>query len=67
MIHRSYLVHPCEKEEKGGCSDICKKNGLSVTCSCPEEYELMEDKKTCKKGMIMIICISNQIIVGMKH
>ena len=42
-------VHPCDKEANGGCSHTCNKEGDKSSCACPEEYEMTDDGKTCKK------------------
>lgn len=50
------LVHPCDKESKGGCEQVCNKVGSKAECSCNEGYVLEKDLngvelKTCKKGL----------------
>ena len=47
----SILVHPCDKPNKGGCSQLCNKRKEWHVCSCKAGFLLAEDKKTCKKGM----------------
>ena len=45
------LVHPCDKETKGGCDQICVKNGEKHTCACnAPEFKLGDDGKKCDKG-----------------
>ena len=47
----SALVHPCDKKTKGGCDQICEKNGEAAKCACKEpEFKLAEDTKSCEKG-----------------
>ena len=41
-------VHVCDREDNGGCSHKCEKQGKTGVCKCPEHMELKEDKKTCK-------------------
>ena len=46
-------VHPCDKETKGGCDQICNKDGDDAVCSCNEpDYKLGEDGKSCEEGDI---------------
>ena len=48
-----YLVHPCDKPNKGGCDQRCNKDGDQFNCSCkPIDYILAEDRKSCTKGNI---------------
>ena len=44
------LVHPCDKENKGGCSQICNKKGDEALCACDEGFELDTDGQTCNKS-----------------
>ena len=44
------LVHPCDKENKGGCSQICMKRGQWHACLCKAGFVLTKDNKTCIKG-----------------
>jgi len=42
--------HICEMPSKGGCSDVCTKDGVKGTCSCSSgDEELLADGKTCVK------------------
>ena len=50
MIFSFSLVHPCDREGKGGCEHKCNKDGELVECSCTEGYELLEDNLSCKKS-----------------
>ena len=45
-----FLVHPCDKANNGGCSQICNKRMEKHECSCEAGFVLKEDKMTCKKG-----------------
>lgn len=47
------LVHPCDEENNGGCSQICNKLNRKHTCSCEAGYILEDDKKACKKGWLV--------------
>ena len=47
-----FLVHHCDEEENGGCSQKCVKDGDKVQCSCNKGYELEEDGKSCSKGNV---------------
>ena len=51
-MYISSLVHPCEKETKGGCDHICNKKGDEVLCSCNDGYKLDGDAKSCIKSML---------------
>jgi len=44
------LVHPCDKADNGGCSQICNKKNETHACSCEAGFLLKRDKMTCKKG-----------------
>ena len=44
-----FLVHPCDRKNKGGCDQICTKNGDKYTCSCKSGFRLTSDW-SCKKG-----------------
>ena len=45
------LVHPCDKESKGGCEQTCEKDGEKVVCSCAApDYKLAGDGKSCEEG-----------------
>ena len=44
------LVHPCDKEDNGGCSQICKKNGTTQVCACQPDFKLSTDGKMCNKS-----------------
>ena len=45
-------VHPCDKKTKGGCEQVCNKDGDNVICSCEpaEDFTLNTDGKTCDKS-----------------
>ena len=43
-------VHPCDREDKFNCSQVCNKEGDEARCSCNVDYELTSDGKTCKEG-----------------
>merc|ERR1712007_369686 len=42
-------VHPCDTEEKGGCAQMCEKEGDNVKCGCAEGFVLGGDGKSCEK------------------
>ena len=42
-------VHPCERQDNGGCQQKCTKIGSLGVCACNEGYKINEDKKTCDK------------------
>ena len=42
-------VHPCDMEGKGGCQQICIKDGDESKCSCDDGFELQPDGKSCGK------------------
>ena len=62
MLHYIPLVHPCDKDDNGGCTQECiKGEGKELTCECIEGYELGEDGKSCSKSMFFLMCISNSV------
>ena len=40
-------VHPCDRKDNGGCTDICMKDGEKVKCECEKGFKLLPDKATC--------------------
>ena len=40
-------MHPCDRDNQGGCDQICLKDGKMAKCTCREGYELSEDGITC--------------------
>ena len=48
----SYLfsVHPCDKEDNGGCQHQCEKKGEEAVCKCDKNHKLAADGKTCEIG-----------------
>ena len=55
-------VHPCDKRSKGGCSQICNRNGDKALCSCKPGYKLAKDGVTCDKGeLISYNCLCSHI------
>ena len=51
------LVHPCDREGKGGCEQVCNKDGVNAKCSCgpAEDFTLNADGKTCDKSKVSIL------------
>ena len=47
-----FTVHPCEKEARGGCSEVCNRDGVEAICACtnPKTRRLKADNKTCEKS-----------------
>ena len=47
-------IHPCDKETKGGCEQVCNKDGEKAKCSCDpkEDYKLEEDGSCTKSKNI---------------
>ena len=44
----SFLVHPCDKADKGGCERQCVKKGEEeFICACPLGFQLNYDGKKC--------------------
>ena len=41
------LVHPCDKDDNGGCEQICNKVGKEAECACEANYNLQDDGKKC--------------------
>lgn len=45
-----FIVHPCDRPDKGGCSDKCEKKGENKVCACTKKGEVLQkDGKKCKK------------------
>ena len=43
-------MHPCDQTNKGGCSDLCEKDGDNAKCKCSKNgFQLDSDAKTCCK------------------
>ena len=41
-------VHPCDRKTKGGCEQICSKDGKKFQCECKHpEFKLAKDRKDC--------------------
>ena len=49
-INYLFLVHPCDKPNRGGCEQICKKKGDGAVCQCKAGFILSEDGKQCDPG-----------------
>ena len=49
-----YSVHPCDMKSKGGCGQICHKQGRRSRCSCKPGFKLADDKQSCDKGTYFI-------------
>ena len=45
-----FTVHPCDKDTKGGCDQICNKDGDDAVCACMKGYETNDGGKTCTKS-----------------
>lgn len=45
-----FPVHVCDRDNNGGCDQICIKMGDEAECSCKEGFVLSEDDVTCEKG-----------------
>ena len=58
-----YSVHPCDKEEKGGCSQICEKKGKEAACACKDGFFLAEDTKTCKESKNINYFTAQRLII----
>ena len=53
-------VHPCDRRNKGGCSQICnRKDDRLYTCSCKPGFEIAKNKMTCNKGRMGIYIVCN--------
>ena len=49
-----FLVHPCDKQDNGGCEQECEKDGGNAKCACQEGFKLNEDGQTCEKSKFFI-------------
>ena len=49
-----FPVHPCDKDTKGGCAQVCNKDGAGFFCSCEEGFKVStQDEKLCEKGKLL--------------
>ena len=64
---QSYLVHPCDEANNGGCSQICNKKNEKHECSCEVGFALEEDKKTCQKGKLTYTCLNSIMYVSINQ
>ena len=47
----SLSVHPCDKDDKGGCEQVCEKKGEEAVCKCNEGFKpTEEDANKCEEG-----------------
>ena len=42
-------VHPCDKTNKAGCEQLCKKKGDEAVCKCKPGFKLAKNRKNCTK------------------
>ena len=49
-IYSSLLVHPCDKDSNGGCSQKCVKKGDDAICACGDGFILAKDGQACDRG-----------------
>ena len=51
MCFLPFLVHPCDKADKGGCAHICTKKGdYRFICQCRKGYKLDKDFRECNRS-----------------
>jgi hypothetical protein len=43
------FIHECDTKKKGGCSQLCHKEGKKFKCDCEVGYALDKDGKSCFK------------------
>ena len=48
FLYFIFSVHPCDKPDKAGCQQICKKVGEEPQCACEEGYKLVGEE--CEKS-----------------
>ena len=46
----SFLVHPCDRRNNGGCRQKCNKKGKGHSCSCYNGFVLAGNKRNCIRG-----------------
>ena len=58
-----YTVHPCDKENKGGCEQVCNKDGKKPKCSCTPatDYKLNDDGVSCDPSKFAFSFIHNHM------
>ena len=54
--------HVCDTLAKGGCSHTCEKDGENGICKCPEDMELMDDKKKCKNSKFVLFLNPHYVV-----
>lgn len=59
-LHKPKFNNPCG-ENNGGCSHLCliSEGGNSFLCACPDQFILLDDKKTCEAN-----CTERQFACG---
>ena len=64
-IYLSLLVHPCDKDSNGGCSQECKKKGDDAVCACGDGFILAKDGKACDRGkQEYLLCLLSSCITN---
>ena len=49
----SKKIHPCDLSDRGGCHQLCIKDGDDAVCSCNKGYEVSNsDPKKCVWGKL---------------
>ena len=65
IVECSYLVHPCDRKDKGGCSQICVKDGLKSKCQCKRpEFKLAANEKDCNSGRDLSLLMQIRISIS---
>jgi len=41
-------VHVCDREDNGGCAQVCEPDGPGRECTCEPEFKLSKDGKGCE-------------------
>lgn len=59
-LHQPAYANPCG-DNNGGCSHLCliQAGGTNFTCSCPDQFILLEDGKSCEAN-----CTQRQFACG---
>ena len=57
-IHFILVIDEC-KRDNGNCSHICHDTETSYYCSCKHGYKLLNDSKTCKGIVIILLATTN--------
>ena len=50
-----FIWDPCDEATKGGCEQICNKDGDNAVCACDSQHFLNVDGTSCDESRLLII------------